>query len=97
MYENENQNEIENYPVEEEGGFGFLPFLLGFAAGVVATVAFATYANDKFNAVVRQTRSASDKVADTAVDLSQKVADRAKDAAGTAQKRFREVREQVNV
>ena len=97
MYENENENQVETYREEEEGGMSFLPFLLGFAAGVVATVAFATYANDKFNAVIRQTRSASDQVADTAVDLSQKVAARAKDAAGTAQKKFREVREQVNV
>jgi len=97
MYENENENQIENYAEEEEGGFGFLPFLLGFAAGVVATVAFATYANDKFNAVIKQTRKASDQVADTAVDLSQKVASKAKDVANTAQQRYRDVREHANV
>lgn len=88
--------EIENAQQEEGSGGSVMPFILGFAAGVVATVAFAVYANDQFNTVIRKTRQASDKVADTAVDISKKVVDRARDVADTAKDQIDRAREHAN-
>ncbi|HEY3780168.1 MAG TPA: hypothetical protein VGL56_03720 [Fimbriimonadaceae bacterium] len=73
---------------ETEGGMSTLSFILGLstgiALGIVGTVVFATYQEEKFGHVVRKTRQIGDTAQDTAIQLKDKVADKVGDVTEAA-------------
>jgi hypothetical protein len=94
----------DNLPVERnsDGGSGVVSFALGVAAGVVATVIFATYAEEHFNRIIRKTRQLSHRAEEVAGDVGHKVADVAKtvkaktgEVAGAAAKHAQHVADQL--
>src|SRR4051812_13272409 len=88
---NELDMDLEAHEDHEGGGFSPLSFMLGLAVGVVATVVFATYAQDKFTVVTRKTRQIGDKAGETATNVGQKVSETAQTVAKKARDQYANV------
>ncbi len=83
-----NEEKKMNFENENEGGMSPLSFVLGLttgiALGIVGTVVFATYQEEKFGHVTRKTRQIGDQAQDTAIQLKDKVADKVGDVTEAA-------------
>jgi gas vesicle protein len=82
-----------NFETENEGGMSTLSFILGLstgiALGIIGTVVFATYQEEKFGHVVRKTREIGDSAQDTAVQLKDRVADKVGDVTEAAKNQIK--------
>ena len=74
-----------------EGGFSPLSFVFGVAVGVVATIVFATYSEDKFDVVVGKTRELGDRAGDVASDVKDRVTETAQNVGQTAKDQIKRV------
>jgi hypothetical protein len=80
---------------EENNGASFAPFILGVVAGVVGTLIFATYYEDKFQMAVSKTREIGDKAGDVAGDVKEKVVEKARNVGDAAQEQMGKVKQKA--
>src|SRR5689334_19838026 len=64
---------MKELEIESNTGVSITPFALGFAAGVIGTLLFATYYEDQFKRVVWRTRQIGEKAANMAGEVKSRV------------------------
>ena len=93
MQQGERTVNTSNYEMENEGGMSGLSFVLGLttgiALGIVGTIIFATYQEEKFGHVTRKTRELGDQAQDTALQLKDKVTDKVGDVTEAAKNQIK--------